>query len=522
MTAPMMPSAPSVRPAAPSGSDGRDNRDSPSAEPFATALDGAMAGGPSATRTPPREAGRARGRGHDAADHPGRHLARGHEDTPAPDGPRSHGAHRGREVPGPADPGADRTDAAGSADAPPAAGVPAGLWALLLAAATVGAPRSAVPPPTADDGSADAGTAAAAPVSALDTAAVPALPDPADLPAIGALPGPATPAPIPADPGAAVPTTAAAPPVQTAGPQDAGPAIQPLLAGTQGAPADPAASFAALAATAGATVTAVTSTTQPAAAVAPRPTTAPSPGSDAPDSGAPAVPVADAISVPVSTAGGQSSGTANSGQDGGTSDPSQDGVPELAGLTAGSPAAPVAAPAATAPTAPANPVPAPPVGNQIAQHIAVLRGADDGEHSMTLVLTPERLGPVEIQVTVSKGSLDLSLRGAHEQGRAALLAALPDLRRDLESAGLSCSRLAVDRTTGGAFTAVAAPPSSSSAGLGQSASQMSQHQTPGQRGGQQDWSGGRFRPGLRTADSGESHPAPRSTRSTSPGVDVRV
>ena len=38
---------------------------------------------------------------------------------------------------------------------------------------------------------------------------------------------------------------------------------------------------------------------------------------------------------------------------------------------------------------------------------------------------------------VSKGAVDLTLRGAHEQGRAALLDALPDLRRDLEAAGLS-------------------------------------------------------------------------------------
>jgi flagellar hook-length control protein FliK len=130
---------------------------------------------------------------------------------------------------------------------------------------------------------------------------------------------------------------------------------------------------------------------------------------------------------------------------------------------------------------------------------------------------------VEVQVTVSKGSLDLSLRGAHEQGRAALLDALPDLRRDLESAGLTCSRLTVDRTTGGAFTSVTAPTTpSSSGGPGQSAAQMSQQQSPGQRGSQQSWSDGRFRPGLRTADSGDNRSVPLSTRSTSPGVDVRV
>ena len=72
---------------------------------------------------------------------------------------------------------------------------------------------------------------------------------------------------------------------------------------------------------------------------------------------------------------------------------------------------------------------------------------------MTLVLTPENLGPVEVSVTLSKGTVDLTLRGAHEQGRAALLDGLPDLRRDLETAGLTCSRLEVDRDTGGSWLA---------------------------------------------------------------------
>ena len=74
---------------------------------------------------------------------------------------------------------------------------------------------------------------------------------------------------------------------------------------------------------------------------------------------------------------------------------------------------------------------------------------------MTLVLTPENLGPVEVSVTLTKGTVDLTLRGAHDMGRAALLDGLPDLRRDLESAGLTCSRLEVDRDTGGSL---AGPP----------------------------------------------------------------
>ena len=67
---------------------------------------------------------------------------------------------------------------------------------------------------------------------------------------------------------------------------------------------------------------------------------------------------------------------------------------------------------------------------------------------MTLVLTPDTLGEVQVQVTLNKGAIELALRGAHEQGRAALLEALPELRRDLEAAGLNPSRLEVARETG--------------------------------------------------------------------------
>ncbi|MCW2637608.1 MAG: Flagellar hook-length control protein, partial [Blastococcus sp.] len=148
-----------------------------------------------------------------------------------------------------------------------------------------------------------------------------------------------------------------------------------------------------------------------------------------------------------------------------------------------------------------------PVGSQVARQVAVLRGGPDGAHTMTLVLTPDSVGPVEVQVTVTKGSVDLTLRGAHEHGRAALLDSLPDLRRDLETAGLTCSRLEVDRDTGGAW-------------LSQHSAQ-DQPQTSGERAGQQD-RGDRSRPWLRPADTTGSGPTPPSRRSTSSGVDMLV
>jgi flagellar hook-length control protein FliK len=179
------------------------------------------------------------------------------------------------------------------------------------------------------------------------------------------------------------------------------------------------------------------------------------------------------------------------------------------------PATPVAGPA-TAPTtvaavggadASTGDGTAQPVGSQVARQVAVLRGGPDGTHTMTMVLTPDTLGPVEVQVTVTDGSVDLTLRGAHEHGRAALLDSLPDLRRDLESAGLNPARLEVDRDTGGSW-------------LGRHSAQE-QQQAFGERAGQQD-RGERSRPWSRPADTTGSGPTPPSRRSTSSGVDMLV
>jgi flagellar hook-length control protein FliK len=129
---------------------------------------------------------------------------------------------------------------------------------------------------------------------------------------------------------------------------------------------------------------------------------------------------------------------------------------------------------------------------------------------MTLVLNPENLGPVEVSVTLTKGAVDLILRGAHDLGRAALLDGLPDLRRDLEASGLNPSRLEVDRDTGGSWLDRHA------------AQQQAGQHASGQRGQHQNRDGDRVRPWGAPADSAVSGPIPSSSRSTSSGVDVRV
>jgi flagellar hook-length control protein FliK len=129
---------------------------------------------------------------------------------------------------------------------------------------------------------------------------------------------------------------------------------------------------------------------------------------------------------------------------------------------------------------------------------------------MTLVVTPDSLGPVSIQVTVTGGALDLTLHGASAHGRHALTDALPDLRRDLEGAGLTLSRLQVD--AGGPGDAGADP---------RSAQQLLADAQG--RGGARSQPDGRARawaaPGTHLREGG---PALAPASSSPLGVDVRV
>ena len=176
---------------------------------------------------------------------------------------------------------------------------------------------------------------------------------------------------------------------------------------------------------------------------------------------APAAPAADAGSTPLAAvlptagAGGPADPDAGAGSSTGgpaVAVPRRDEAPAptadtdsvftVGGTTQTTAAGPVAEVAQ--PPAPADDAP---VAAQLGRHIAVLRNAPDGSQTMTVVITPETLGPVTIAVTVTAGSLDLTLQGSSEHGRHALLEALPDLRRDLEGAGLSLSRLDVGTST---------------------------------------------------------------------------
>jgi flagellar hook-length control protein FliK len=238
------------------------------------------------------------------------------------------------------------------------------------------------------------------------------------------------------------------------------------------------------------------------------------PGPTAPVDHAPAPPTAGTTSPavpapgPAPLGGALSAGADGTGQESaGSGSPSGDGGTEVTAAGIGAPAAAAATPGTDVDAA-TGPAATQPVSAQVARQVAVLRGAADGSHTMTLVLTPETLGPVEVSVTVSSGTVDLTLRGANEHGRAALLDALPDLRRDLELAGLSVARAEVDRDTGGSRFS------------DQPAQYADRQQAFGDRGGQ-DRGNSRSRPWLGAADT-TGGPTPAAERTTSSGVDVRV
>jgi flagellar hook-length control protein FliK len=176
-------------------------------------------------------------------------------------------------------------------------------------------------------------------------------------------------------------------------------------------------------------------------------------------------------------------------------------------------------PAPATPTAPVSPTAAPaapagpdaPVAAQLGRQIAVLRNAPDGGQTMTVVITPEDLGPVTVAVTVTGGKLDLTLHGAHEAGRHALREALPELRRELESAGLTFDRLELDTSRDG--------------GANLRSSQQQLDARAGQQGGSDQPGRQDSRPrawGSSPDRLGEGPAALTTDQSASSGVDVRV
>jgi flagellar hook-length control protein FliK len=445
MTSPVTTAVATAARPAPGGDAGGTD----SAEPFATALDGALTSG-----------------------------------RPEVDGTGPDGSQGGSSEEEPAAEGAPAT----AADAVPAAGtgVVAALWARLTGA-------------VADAQAGEAGAAAGTPGRAESSGRAHALATAGGVAhgLHGTQPGHVAGLPVP---GGATPVPA--PPVPTPPAPGTGPTPPPPAAAVADA-ADAADAVATLAAVGLELVVAGPAGDAPTTAVP----TAVAPPAQAPVTEDAAVPGTGTGSTVPAPALVQPGPGADAGTDGRADGGATDGTPgETTAVTGptGAPATTSTAPASRADAA-AGPTAGPPVAGQLARSVAVLRGGPDGTHTMTVVLTPEALGPVEVSVTLSHGSVELTLRGAHDHGRAALVDALPDLRRDLEAAGLTCSRVEVDRgNRDGAFSAQQQA-AGRDAGGGRG-----QHSERGDTGA---------RPWHRPADNGEGRPA--ATR-TATGLDVRV
>jgi flagellar hook-length control protein FliK len=106
-------------------------------------------------------------------------------------------------------------------------------------------------------------------------------------------------------------------------------------------------------------------------------------------------------------------------------------------------AVPVPAPAQV----PAHPVSAPPgFAAQLVRPVFTLASAGPGEHTITVAVNPENLGPVTVQAHINASGVRVELFAASSDGRDVLRQILPDLKRDLAGSGLNAT---LDLSSGG-------------------------------------------------------------------------
>ena len=75
----------------------------------------------------------------------------------------------------------------------------------------------------------------------------------------------------------------------------------------------------------------------------------------------------------------------------------------------------------------------------MAQPLFSLAAAHQGEHVMTLSVTPDNLGPVTVRAHVGADGVRIELFAPSEAGRDALRTLMTDLRRDLAGSGMNAN-----------------------------------------------------------------------------------
>ncbi|HEX4727622.1 MAG TPA: flagellar hook-length control protein FliK [Jatrophihabitans sp.] len=106
---------------------------------------------------------------------------------------------------------------------------------------------------------------------------------------------------------------------------------------------------------------------------------------------------------------------------------------------------PTAAPTTTAQPTTSQPAANPlPVSDQLTGPVLSLRTAGNGSHQLTIALHPAELGPVNLHVRILGDSMAIQLASTSEGAHDALREALPQLRQELQAAGLPNVDLSLD------------------------------------------------------------------------------
>jgi flagellar hook-length control protein FliK len=261
----------------------------------------------------------------------------------------------------------------------------------------------------------------------------------------------------------------------------------------------------------------------PAAATAPHASTAPA--VDATQTPMTA-PVSGEVASPPDPSAGPPAATAPSRQQEAPSDSTLPATASQPAAASSGVAPPAAAGAVAGPVGPAtDPVATTPaVTRQVFPEITRLVSHGNGTHRIRLQLEPEALGDVRVVLTIRNGAVDVRL-AAGEDAQRALREGAPELRRLLELAGASDTRIVVrDLSSGsvpgnGTGTGLTGQWNDGlgrgSAGDAWSGGDRSQHQHAGTRGGSNAREG--------TNDGALPHrPVQPATRTRTSGVDVSM
>jgi len=176
--------------------------------------------------------------------------------------------------------------------------------------------------------------------------------------------------------------------------------------------------------------------------------------------------------------------------------------------------------------APAVPVARTVLLPQIAAPVVALAQSPDGDHSITLTVSPENLGPVTVRAHISGGAIHIELHAPNDLGREALRAILADLRRDLAAAAPQASLLLSTSDDGPGTPNPQTSPHGGGANGGGTNGSGSANGNAGASGGQSGngTAAGRDAPGARSSpDAGPPTPAgatPLPLVSPHGGIDV--